>query len=75
MWQYDARPHMAVAVPDPMYRWEVIPQSPYSPDMNPPDNNLFPNLKAPFHRKHLMGTEEVSSKVTSYQTHQKKKVH
>lgn len=30
------------------YKWEVLPHPPYSPDMSPPDYDLFPKLKEPF---------------------------
>ncbi|KFD65386.1 hypothetical protein M514_22426 [Trichuris suis] len=33
------------------FRWEVIPQPPYSPDVAPSDFFLFPKLK-----EHLKGT-------------------
>ena len=29
------------------YNWEVLPHPPYSPDMSPPDYDLFPKLKEP----------------------------
>lgn len=29
------------------YSWEVLPHPPYSPDMSPPDFDLFPKLKEP----------------------------
>ena len=29
------------------YQWEVLDHSPYSPDLSPPDFNLFPKLKEP----------------------------
>ena len=29
------------------YGWEVLPHVPYSPDMSPPDFDLFPKLKEP----------------------------
>ena len=29
------------------YEWDVLPHPPYSPDMSPPDFDLFPKLKEP----------------------------
>ena len=31
------------------YSWEVLPHPPYSPDMSPPDFDLFPKLKINMH--------------------------
>jgi hypothetical protein len=46
----NARPHIAQFVEDVMadYKWEVLPHPAYSPDMSPPDYDLFPKLKNPF---------------------------
>jgi hypothetical protein len=43
----NARPHIAQSVKDIMadYKWEVLPHPAYSPDMSPPDYDLFPKLK------------------------------
>ena len=29
------------------YEWEVLPHAPYSPDMSPPESDLFPKLQEP----------------------------
>ena len=46
---YNACPHIADVVIKKLrnYGWEVLPHAPYSPDMSPPDFNLFPKLKEP----------------------------
>jgi hypothetical protein len=43
----DARPHLGKVVTDLLskYEWEVLPHVPYSPDMSPPDFDLFHKLK------------------------------
>ena len=43
----NARPHIGKVVRELLdrYSWEVLPHLPYSPDMSPPDFNLFPELK------------------------------
>jgi hypothetical protein len=40
----NARPHIAQSVKDVMadYKWEILPHPAYSPDMSPPDYDLFP---------------------------------
>jgi hypothetical protein len=42
-------PHIAQSVKDVMadYKWEVLPHPAYSPDMSPPNYDLFPKLKNP----------------------------
>jgi len=47
--QDNARPHLGKVVTDLLskYEWEVLPHAPYSPDMSPPDFNLFHKLKEP----------------------------
>jgi hypothetical protein len=42
----------------------VLPDPPYSPDMSPPDFDLFPKLKKPFHGKRFRSIEKVSNEVT-----------
>ncbi|XP_023728024.1 histone-lysine N-methyltransferase SETMAR [Cryptotermes secundus] len=44
-----ARPHIGNVVTEklPQYGWEVLPHAPYSPEMSPPDFDLFPKLKQP----------------------------
>jgi hypothetical protein len=43
----NARPLIAQSVKDVMadYKWEVLPHLAYSPDMSPPNYDLFPKLK------------------------------
>jgi transposase len=57
-------PHASGAVSEILekYRWQVLPHPPYSPDMSPPDFDLFPKLKKPLCGKHFISTEEVSIK-------------
>ena len=47
----NARPHIADVVikKDSDYGWELLPHIPYSPDMSPPDFDLFLKLKEPMH--------------------------
>jgi hypothetical protein len=42
----------------------VLPHPPYSPDMSPPDFDLFPKLKKPLRGKSFRSIEEVSNEVT-----------
>jgi hypothetical protein len=44
-----ARPRLGKVVTDLLskYKWEMLPHMPYSPDMNPPDFDLFHKLKEP----------------------------
>jgi len=46
------------------YGWKVLPHPPFSPDMSPPDFDLFPKLKKPLHGNHFRSIEEVSNEVT-----------
>jgi len=43
----NARPHTSGAVPEILekYGWQVLPHSPYSPEMSAPDFDLFPNFE------------------------------
>jgi transposase len=61
-----ARPHASGAVLEILekYGWQVLPHPPYSPDMSPPDFNLFPKLKEPLCGKRFRSTDEVSNEVT-----------
>jgi hypothetical protein len=45
----NARPLLGKVVMDLLskYKWEVLPHAPYSPDMSPPDFDLFHKLKHP----------------------------
>ena len=62
----NAQPHASGAVSEILekYGWQVLPQPPYTPDMSPPDFDLFPKLKKPLHRKRFRSIEEVSNEVT-----------
>jgi hypothetical protein len=42
----------------------VLPHPLYSPDMSPPDVDLFPKLKKPLRGKRFISIEEVSNEVT-----------
>ena len=46
------------------YGWEVLPHPPYSPDMSPPDFDLFPKLKEPMRGRRYSSLEELSTTVT-----------
>jgi len=62
----NARPHLGKVVTDLLskYEWEVLPHAPYSPDMSPPDFDLFPKLKEPMRGHRFSSLEEVSAAVT-----------
>ena len=62
----NARPHASGAESEILekYGWQVLPHLPYSPDMSPPDFDLFPKLKKPIHGKRFRSIEEVSNEVT-----------
>ena len=59
----NVQPHASGAVLE-KYGWQVLPHLLYSPDMCPPDFDLFPKLKKPLHGKHFRSIEEVSNEVT-----------
>jgi histone-lysine N-methyltransferase SETMAR len=61
----NARPHASGAVSEILekYGWQVLPYPPYSPDMSPPDFDLFPELKKPLCGKRFRSVE-VSNEVT-----------
>ena len=40
--------------------WEVLPHPAYSPDLSPPDFNLFPKLKEPMRGKRYATLEDLS---------------
>jgi len=44
--------------------WQVLPHPPCSPDMSPPDFDMFPELKKPLRGKPFRSIEEVSKEVT-----------
>ena len=62
----EAQPHASGAVSEILekYGWQVLPHLLYSPDMSPPDFDLFPKLKKPLCGKHFTSMEEVSNEVT-----------
>jgi len=62
----NARPHASGAVSEILekYGWQVLPHPPYSPDMSPPDFDLFPKLKKPLRGKLFRSIGEVSNEVT-----------
>ena len=43
------------------YEWKVLSHADYSPDMSPPDFDLFPKLKEPMHGRHFSSLEELST--------------
>jgi hypothetical protein len=46
------------------YKWEVLPHAPYSPNISPPDFDLFPKLKELMRGHRFSSLEEVSAAVT-----------
>lgn len=42
----------------------MLPHPPYSPDMSPPDFDLFPKLKEPMRGRRYSSLEELSTTVT-----------
>jgi hypothetical protein len=62
----NARPHLGKVVTDLLskYRWKVLPHAPYSPDMSPPDFDLFSKLKETMCGQRFSSLEEVSAAVT-----------
>jgi len=61
----NAPPHALGAVSEILekYGWQVLPHLQYSPDMSPPDFDLFPELKKPLCGKSFRSTE-VSNELT-----------
>ena len=53
----------------PDYGWEVLPLALYSPDISPPDFDLFPKLKGPMRRFFLSG-RAFYRQYPSYSTHE-----
>jgi len=62
----NARPHASGAVSEILekYGCKVLPNPPYSPDISPPDFDLFPKLKKPLRVKRVRSIVEVSNEVT-----------
>jgi hypothetical protein len=46
------------------YKWKVLPHAPYSPDMSPPDFDLFSKLKETMRGHRFSSLEEVSAAIT-----------
>ena len=59
-------PHIADVVIKKLrdYWWEVLPHTPYNPDMSPPDFDLFPKLKEPKRGRLFSSLEELSTDAT-----------
>jgi len=62
----NTRPHLGKDVTGLLskYEWEVLPYAPFSPDMSPPDLDLFHKLKEPMRGHRFPSLEEVSAAVT-----------
>ena len=61
--QDNARVHICKIAMDAVERngYELIPQPAYSPDLDPSDYFLFPNLKKDIHGCHFWSSEEVAA--------------
>jgi transposase len=59
----NARPHLGKDVRELLdgYSWEVPPLPSYSPDMSPPDFDLFPKLKINTRGVRFSALEDVSA--------------
>ena len=62
----NARLHLGKNVTDlpGKYEWEMLPHAPYSPDMSPPDFDLFHKLKEPMRGHRFPSLEDISAAVT-----------
>jgi len=62
----NARPHIGKVVRKLLdrYSWEVLPLPPYSPDMSPPDFDLFPKLKIKMRGVRFCTLQDLSASVT-----------
>jgi len=62
----NARPNFGKDVRELLdgYSWEVLPHPPYSPDMSPPDFDLFPKLKIKMRGVRFSTPEDLSASVT-----------
>jgi len=62
----NARPHLGKVVTDLLskYEWEVLPHTPYSPDMSLQDFDLLAKLQEPMRGHRFSSLEEVSAAVT-----------
>jgi hypothetical protein len=65
-WFFMIRPHIAQSVKDVMvdYKWEVFPHPAYSPDMSPPDYDLYPKLKNPLRGQRFLILNALNAVVT-----------
>ena len=61
--QDNAAPHRARITQDALeqLQWECLPHPPYSPDLSPPDFELFSRLKEPLRGQRFQSLEEVKS--------------
>jgi transposase len=64
--QDNARPLLWKVVTDLLskYEWQMLPHAPYSPDMSPPEFDLFHKLKEPMREHRCPSLEKVSVAVT-----------
>jgi len=62
----NARPHIGKVVRELLDRcsWEVLPHPPYSPNMSPPDLDLFPKLKINMRGVCFSTLEDLSDSIT-----------
>jgi len=62
----NARPHLGKDVRKLLdgYSWELLPHPLYSPDMSPPDFDLFPKLKINMRGVRFYKLEDFSASVT-----------
>jgi len=63
---HKARPHLGKDVRELLdgYSWEALTHPPYSPDMSPPDFDLFPKLKINMRCVRFSRLEDLSASVT-----------
>ena len=63
-----ARPHTVRAAIDALetLKFEVLPHSPFSPDLAPSEFHLFPHLKRDDKETHFTSDDEVKQTVTSW---------
>ncbi len=60
-------PHVAQSVVDLFidYAWETPCHQPYSPDLSPPDYDLFPKLKKSLHRTCFGSLDELATQISN----------
>ena len=70
----NVRPHIAEVVTRKLrdYGWKVLLHVPYSPDVGPPDFDLFPKLKEPMRGRRSSSLEELSTDGTRDRRHMNK---